>query len=272
VPAAERVVQEAGEGLQRGARYRAEAHANGRQREEHVVEELPVYEQPAFDGYKSPNRIQSKLSNICLNSEENLLLCAPTGAGKTNVALLAILREIGKHIDPATGNIKADEFKCIYIAPMKSLVQDMVGSFGKRLASYNLKVCELTGDSQMSKEQISQTNLIVCTPEKWDIITRKGVDRTFTQLMRPATERPTTGLKGRLHGAFSMCVFMSGEPFVAEACDIGVRQKSQPITLDATLCPALMCDIVSIFNVPIKTSLALHIWPIRLAVRLFLRF
>jgi hypothetical protein len=28
-------------------------------------------------------------------------------------------------------------------------------------------------------------------------------------------------LRGRLHGAFSMCVFMSGEPFDAEACDIG---------------------------------------------------
>jgi pre-mRNA-splicing helicase BRR2 len=149
-----------------------------------TVEELPVYAQPAFEGYKSLNRIQSKLSNICLNSDENLLLCAPTGAGKTNVALLAILREIGKHVDPATGNIKADEFKCIYIAPMKSLVQEMVGSFGKRLASYNLKVGELTGDSQMSKEQISQTNVIVCTPEKWDIITRKGVERTFTQLVR----------------------------------------------------------------------------------------
>jgi hypothetical protein len=68
-----------------------------------------------------------------------------------------------------------------------------------------------------------------------------------------------------------MSVFMSGKPFVAEACNIGLRQKSQPITLDATLCPALMCDIVSIFNVPIKTSLALHIWPIRRTVRLAIR-
>jgi hypothetical protein len=64
---------------------------------------------------------------------------------------------------------------------------------------------------------------------------------------------------------------MSGEPFVAEACNIGVRQKSQPITLDATLCPALMCDIVSVFDVPIKTCLALHIWPIRRTVRLAVR-
>ena len=38
------------------------------------------------------------------------------------------------------GSIAADEFKCIYVAPMRSLVQEMVGSFSKRLAAYNIKV------------------------------------------------------------------------------------------------------------------------------------
>jgi len=54
------------------------------------------------------------------------------GAGKTNVALLTILREVGKHINP-DGTINADEFKILYIAPMRSLVQEMTGSFSKRL-------------------------------------------------------------------------------------------------------------------------------------------
>lgn len=61
------------------------------------------------------------------------------GAGKTNVALLCILREISKHMN-ADGNIRVDEFKCIYIAPMKSLVQEMVGNFVKRLAPYKITV------------------------------------------------------------------------------------------------------------------------------------
>jgi pre-mRNA-splicing helicase BRR2 len=85
-----------------------------------------------------------------------------------------MLREIGKHVDPQTGKINVDQFKIIYIAPLKSLVQEMVGSFSKRLACYNLKVAELTGDQQLSKEQINETQVIVCTPEKWDIITRKS--------------------------------------------------------------------------------------------------
>ena len=149
-----------------------------------TIEKLPAYARGAFDGFKSLNRIQSKLYQTCMHKDENVLLCAPTGAGKTNVALMTMLREIGKHVDPSTGLIKADQFKIIYVAPMKSLVQEMVGSFGKRLASYNLNVGELTGDSQMSKEQIANTQVIVCTPEKWDIITRKGVERSFTQLVR----------------------------------------------------------------------------------------
>ena len=97
----------------------------------------------------------------CMHTDENLLLCAPTGAGKTNVAMMAILRELGKHIDEDTGIIRADEFKVIYVAPMKSLVQEMVGNFGKRLEPYKLKVGELTGDSQMSKDQIAQTQVII---------------------------------------------------------------------------------------------------------------
>ena len=94
------------------------------------ITSLPKYAQPAFEGYESLNRIQSRLSNSALNTDENLLLCAPTGAGKTNVALLTILREIGKHIN-LDGTINLEEFKAIYVAPMKSLVQEMVANFTK---------------------------------------------------------------------------------------------------------------------------------------------
>jgi len=147
------------------------------------IDRLPKYAQAAFDGFKSLNRIQSRLYRAALETDENLLLCAPTGAGKTNVALLTMLREIGKHINP-DGSINVEEFKIIYVAPMRSLVQEMVGSFRKRLSPYGITVDELTGDHQLSKEQIANTQVIVCTPEKWDITTRKGGERTYTQLVR----------------------------------------------------------------------------------------
>ncbi|XP_032222645.2 U5 small nuclear ribonucleoprotein 200 kDa helicase-like isoform X1 [Nematostella vectensis] len=147
------------------------------------ITSLPMYAQAAFEGYPTLNRIQSRLCETALNSDENLLLCAPTGAGKTNVALLTILREIGKHIN-LDGTINTEEFKIIYVAPMRSLVQEMVLNFSKRLSTYGLTVSELTGDHNLTKEQIHGTQIIVCTPEKWDIITRKSGERTFTQLVR----------------------------------------------------------------------------------------
>ncbi|XP_023931317.1 U5 small nuclear ribonucleoprotein 200 kDa helicase-like [Lingula anatina] len=42
------------------------------------IDRLPKYAQPAFEGFKSLNRIQSRLSNAALESDENLLVCAPT--------------------------------------------------------------------------------------------------------------------------------------------------------------------------------------------------
>ncbi|VDK56716.1 unnamed protein product, partial [Gongylonema pulchrum] len=63
---------------------------------------------------------------------------------------------MSKHMNE-DGNVRVDEFKCIYIAPMKSLVQEMVGNFTKRLAPYNIAVGEMTGDQQMNKEQFMQT-------------------------------------------------------------------------------------------------------------------
>jgi pre-mRNA-splicing helicase BRR2 len=147
------------------------------------IDKIPMYAQPAFQGLKSLNRIQSRMFEPAMERDENLLLCAPTGAGKTNVALLAMMREVGKHVNP-DGTINANEFKIVYIAPMRSLVQEMTGSFGKRLSVYNLTVSELTGDHQLSREQFAASQVIVCTPEKWDIITRKAGERSLSALVK----------------------------------------------------------------------------------------
>ncbi|XP_038221111.1 putative U5 small nuclear ribonucleoprotein 200 kDa helicase [Zerene cesonia] len=78
-----------------------------------AIEKLPKYVQPAFEGFKTLNRIQSRISKAALESDENLLVCAPTGAGKTNVALLCVLRELGKHVN-ADGTVSVADFKAIY--------------------------------------------------------------------------------------------------------------------------------------------------------------
>jgi len=61
-----------------------------------------------------------------------VLVCAPTGAGKTNVALLAMLQVIGRYMN-SKGVIDLSKFKIVYLAPMKALVAEMVLTFSKRL-------------------------------------------------------------------------------------------------------------------------------------------
>ncbi len=41
-----------------------------------------------------------------------------------------------------------------------------------------------TGDINLTKAEVDETQIIVTTPEKWDIITRKSDDRTYSNLVR----------------------------------------------------------------------------------------
>lgn len=45
------------------------------------MDKLPKYAQAAFEGFKTLNRIQSKLFKTTMETDENLLICAPTVSG-----------------------------------------------------------------------------------------------------------------------------------------------------------------------------------------------
>lgn len=98
-----------------------------------------------------------------------MLICAPTSAGKTNIALLAILHLLGQYrVEDGSAlgcHFEVDKFKVVYIAPMKALVAETVGNLNGRFNAviggqridYGIKVRELTGDMQLSKDQIEDT-------------------------------------------------------------------------------------------------------------------
>ncbi|KAL0296225.1 UNVERIFIED_CONTAM: DExH-box ATP-dependent RNA helicase DExH12 [Sesamum radiatum] len=147
------------------------------------ISDMPDWAQPAFKGMSQLNRVQSKVYETALFSAENILLCAPTGAGKTNVAMLTILQQIALNMNE-DGSINHNNYKIVYVAPMKALVAEVVGNLSNRLEQYGVKVKELSGDQTLTRQQIEETQIIVTTPEKWDIITRKSGDRTYTQLVK----------------------------------------------------------------------------------------
>ena len=137
-----------------------------------AIADLEEWAQLAFPNTTHLNRLQSAIFRQAHHTNENLLVCAPTGAGKTNVAMLCVLNEVRRHI--VDGVLQRDAFKIVFVAPMKALAQEVVAKFSKRLAPLGMKVNELTGDMQLTRKQLEQTQMIVTTPEKWDVITRKS--------------------------------------------------------------------------------------------------
>ena len=123
-------------------------------------------------GYVTLNRIQSIVYPTAYKTNENMLVCAPTGAGKTDVAMLSILRVLSQHLlpplagsrTPDVPRIAKDEFKIIYVAPMKALAAEVVRKFGKRLAWIGIQVRELTGARRVRDEPHSLPTLTSAYP------------------------------------------------------------------------------------------------------------
>ena len=145
---------------------------------------LPKWAQKCFD-FQVFNEIQSSVFDKSFNSDENLLITAPTGAGKTNIAIVTILREIWRelklknmsHIDE-TFNFSNTiwDFKILFLVPLKALANEFLSKFTFQLKHFNLVINEFSGDVDLTKEQIDKTNLFIGIPEKWDLFTRKHDD------------------------------------------------------------------------------------------------
>ncbi|CAA3010416.1 D -box ATP-dependent RNA helicase D 12-like [Olea europaea subsp. europaea] len=125
------------------------------------ISDMPDWAQPAFEGMRKLNRVQSKVYETALFSAENILLCAPTGSGKTNVAMLTILQQLALNMND-DGTIDHSKYKIVYVAPMKALVAEVVGNLSNCLQKYGVNVKGLSGDQTL----------------------RKSGDRTDTQLVK----------------------------------------------------------------------------------------
>ncbi|EDZ72352.1 YGL251Cp-like protein [Saccharomyces cerevisiae AWRI1631] len=113
--------------------------------------------------------MQSEAFPSIYESNENCIISSPTGSGKTVLFELAILRLI-KETNSDTNNTKI-----IYIAPTKSLCYEMYKNWFPSFV--NLSVGMLTSDTSfLETEKAKKCNIIITTPEKWDLLTRRWSD------------------------------------------------------------------------------------------------
>lgn len=58
-----------------------------------AIDKLPKYAQAGFEGFKTLNRIQSKLFKTTMDTDENLLVCAPTVRQPLNAKRIATVAQ-----------------------------------------------------------------------------------------------------------------------------------------------------------------------------------
>ncbi|KAI9303339.1 hypothetical protein BJ944DRAFT_232258 [Cunninghamella echinulata] len=140
------------------------------------IMEIPEYYRSIFS-YPYFNRMQSEAMDKVLYTDENVVIAAPTGAGKTVLMELAMIRCFINN---------PHHIKIIYMAPTKSLCSERVRDWKEKWSPFGIACNEFTGDTTfINMDHIRDSHIIVTTPEKWDVMTRRWVDhKKLIQLIK----------------------------------------------------------------------------------------
>ena len=128
------------------------------------IKELDIVEEAkktlTEKGIQELRPAQEKAINAGLLEGENLLVCTPTASGKTLIAEFAAV----KHILEGNG-------KVIYIVPLIALANQKFKDFKERYEKL-FKIALSIGDYDSADPYLLNYDLIICTSEKLDSLTR----------------------------------------------------------------------------------------------------
>nr|XP_026695104.1 ATP-dependent DNA helicase MER3-like [Ciona intestinalis] len=145
------------------------------------IEEIPDKYRSVFNGIPCFNVVQSKVFEDALYTNKPLVVCAPTGSGKTVIFELAIVRMLVNSGGNPQGKRKGGNSmsKVVYMAPIKALCTERHEDWSRKFSPLGLECQELTGDSDIDDFwQLQKADIILTTPEKWDSMTRRWRDNT----------------------------------------------------------------------------------------------
>ena len=113
------------------------------------------------------NRMQSETLPALLNSDENVVVSAPTASGKTAVAEVAICKTID-----AGGT-------ALFLAPLRALTNEKEREW-ERFEDLGYSVYVVTGERDLNPRKAERADVLVMTPEKADSATRKHDSRRYS--------------------------------------------------------------------------------------------
>ena len=134
------------------------------------------------------NQVQSEIANMLAYSDDNVVISAPTGAGKTAVFEMTMARFFAADLQatPPGQNetpMISKRRKIVYIAPSKALCEERFADWSKRLSAMNIgiEMAVVTGDGDPSDalHDVATSHFILSTPEKWDSLTRRWTEKFY---------------------------------------------------------------------------------------------
>ena len=125
-------------------------------------------------GWTALRDVQLDAARVLLESDDNLLLTSGTASGKTEAAFFPILTDLCEN-PPATESISV-----LYIAPLKSLINDQFARMEELLSAGGIEVTHWHGDVAASrKEKLLRRprGILQITPESLEsMLMRRGGD------------------------------------------------------------------------------------------------
>eukprot|EP00438_Fugacium_kawagutii_P013504 Skav208897 [mRNA] locus=scaffold270:475579:479709:- [translate_table: standard] len=122
------------------------------------------------------NPIQTQTFSMLYSSNDNVLVCAPAASGKIICAEFAVLKMLTSD-DPVK--------RCVYVAPHASTAKERFNEwsfkFGK---SMGYRVSELVGETTSDVKILEDSHIVITTPEKWDLMSRRWKTRKSVQEVR----------------------------------------------------------------------------------------
>lgn len=104
--------------------------------------------------------IQAEAVRVILDSQDDLVISAPTGGGKSEAAFLPALSQIL--------GARADSFQALYVGPLKALINDQYDRLSKMLENTGVPVHRWHGDVDDHRKQLLRRNprgVLLITPE-----------------------------------------------------------------------------------------------------------
>ncbi len=116
-----------------------------------------------------PSQITAINKGLLEAASDNVIIRLPTSAGKTRIAEMTILASLNHH----------PEQLCIYIAPYRALVEDVRAAFNISFTPLGFRVVSVLGGTEYIEDetQLAKSfNILVVTPEKFDLVLRRWPD------------------------------------------------------------------------------------------------